>query len=346
MRGNTVQFRIASAENWARHNEKTFFAHRSVLWIGRRSHQSLALAQSPAPSTTSAAPPHSAIRDTGSRGEQLDDESERPDDESWGHERHGSRTGRLHGSGGPALPRKRTCNPDISRLLCITASRDGECVNAPASNSPTAAPPAVAAGPAMTLDEAVGLALSKNERARIAELNDDVSKAAVEKARTAFLPILQLTGNDQQRPEDTTKNGVVTQPANIGTAAIQFSQPVVNVPAWPLYSAAKANYEGTQAQSVDDKRVLSFDTAKAFLTVLNTEELFLAAQRRVDSAKADLDDTRARAEAQLSSSNDVTRAQIALASAAREASRATRECGKRRSCALEFLINAKATGAL
>lgn len=170
----------------------------------------------------------------------------------------------------------------------------------------------------MRLEDAVALAVTRNERARLADLNIDVARAAVEKARAGFLPVLSLTGNDQQRPEDTTKNGVVTQPANVGTAAVQFNQPVVNVPAWPLYSAAKATLDSTKAQTEDDRRLLAFDAAKAYLAVLSAEQVLLSAERRLESAKSALTDTQARAEAQLSSSNDVTRAQIALASSGRE----------------------------
>jgi outer membrane protein TolC len=186
---------------------------------------------------------------------------------------------------------------------------------APATTMPAApaAPAPNAAGQSITLDEAVSLALSKNERAQVADLNDVVAEAAVEKARSGFLPVLSLSAQDQQHPE---RNGGT--PPNVGTANIQFNQPVVNVPAWPLYSASKASLEAQRAQSIDDKRLLAFDAARSFLSVLNAEEILAAARKRLEGAQSDLNDTQARADAKLTSTNDVTRAQIALASALRE----------------------------
>src|SRR6201995_5903834 len=67
--------------------------------------------------------------------------------------------------------------------------------SAPETQPPatTASPPA---GPPLTLDQAIQLAMTRNERARIAELDLVVSDAAVEKARTNFLPVLSASGND------------------------------------------------------------------------------------------------------------------------------------------------------
>src|SRR4029077_14926154 len=72
------------------------------------------------------------------------------------------------------------------------------------------------------------------------------------------------------------------------------------------------------AQNVDDKRLLAFSAANAFFAVLNADDFLQAAQHQLDMARANLADTQARAEAGLSSSNDVTRAQIDMATSARQ----------------------------
>jgi outer membrane protein TolC len=61
--------------------------------------------------------------------------------------------------------------------------------------------------------------------------------------------------------------------------------------------------------------VLAFDTASAFISALSTELLLSAAQQRLQRAQADLDDSSARAQAGLTSSNDVTRASVAVSTA-------------------------------
>ena len=181
--------------------------------------------------------------------------------------------------------------------------------------------PQVARGeppPALRLEDAIRLSLSRNERARIAELNVDVADAAVSKAFTAFLPVLSASGQETLRPYETVKSGVTTQPYGVGNAALTVNQPVLNPSAFPLYAQAKAQRDGARAQTIDDRRQLAFDAAKAFFAVLSAESVLAAAERRLDTSKANLNDTQARAAAALSSSNDVTRAQIDLASAVRE----------------------------
>jgi outer membrane protein TolC len=177
-----------------------------------------------------------------------------------------------------------------------------------------AAPPAGSAG-ALRLEDAVHLALTRNERARISDLNVVVSEAAVEKARTAFLPLLTAQGNDVQH----AYAGTDKTPNNIAQATVTLTQSVINASAFPLYSQARRLADAQHAQNIDDKRLLSFNAATAFFLVLNAQEVLQAAQRQLANAKANLQDTQARAEAQLTSTNDVTRAQIDMASAAREA---------------------------
>ncbi|HEX4420018.1 MAG TPA: hypothetical protein VH165_19020, partial [Kofleriaceae bacterium] len=62
--------------------------------------------------------------------------------------------------------------------------------------TPVAAPvpPAPSGGPGLKLDDAIKLALTRNERAKIAALDIEVAAAGVDKARVAFLPVLQATG--------------------------------------------------------------------------------------------------------------------------------------------------------
>jgi len=172
------------------------------------------------------------------------------------------------------------------------------------------APPAWSDDSALTLEGAIHLALTKNERATIADLNVVIAEAGVDKARVAFLPALSANGTDQLRPRD--------KPIDVAQAAIQLSQPLVVPSAFPLYSEAKQSLAAQVAQTVDDKRTLAFDAAKAYFAVLLDDEVVKAAERKLDTAKADLADTDAQSKAQLVSTNDVTRAQISLAGSERE----------------------------
>jgi outer membrane protein TolC len=168
-------------------------------------------------------------------------------------------------------------------------------------------------GPPLRIEDAVQLALTRNERAKVSDLQVVVAEAAVERARAGFLPVIALSGNDQQHLTTTGST-----PSNVGTSSFIVNQPIVNAPAWPLYSQAKALADAQHAQNVDDKRLLAFIAANAFFAVLNADDLLQAAQRQLDMATANLADSQARAQAGLTSSNDVTRAHIDIAGSARQ----------------------------
>jgi outer membrane protein TolC len=180
-------------------------------------------------------------------------------------------------------------------------------VTAPATA--TAPAPATPAGP-LTLAQAVRLALTRNERAGIADLDVAVAEAAVSRARSEFLPALSASGNDTLRPRSS--------PVAVVQGALTLNQPLVVPPAFPLYAQAKHALEGQRAQRTDDRRQLAFDAAHAYVSVLLAEQVVEAAQRKLDTAQADVADTEAQSKAQLVSSNDVTRAQISLAGSQRE----------------------------
>jgi outer membrane protein TolC len=164
---------------------------------------------------------------------------------------------------------------------------------------------------ALSLDQAVQMALAHNERAGIASLDVTVAEASVQKARAAFLPALSASGNDTYAPFDMgTKNSA--------RAAVTLTQPIIAPSAWPQYSQAKHSLDAQKAQSIDDRRALAFDTARAYLDVLRAEAVMKAAQKKLETARADVADTTAQVQAQLASSNDVTRANISLATAVRE----------------------------
>ena len=182
-----------------------------------------------------------------------------------------------------------------------------------------AAPPSVGpatvvpGGPAMSLQDAVQLTLTRNERAKISDLNVVVSEAAVEKARAGFLPLVTAGGQDAQHAYASTS----TTPNNVGTANLTVNQPLINASLFPLYSQAKELANAQHSQNVDDKRLLAFAAATAFFTVLNAQDLVTAATRQLENAKANLADAQARAQAGLTSTNDVTRAQVDMTGAAR-----------------------------
>jgi len=162
----------------------------------------------------------------------------------------------------------------------------------------------------LRLDDAVRLALTRNERARIADLSVVIAEAGVARARGAFLPVLAAQGNDTLKPWGA--------PPNVATGLLTLSQPLLVPPARPLLEEARHRLAAQRAQRADDRRQLAFEAARAFLGALLAEQVAEAAQRKLGAARAALADTGAQLAAQLVGQNDVTRAQMALARAERE----------------------------
>jgi outer membrane protein TolC len=207
-----------------------------------------------------------------------------------------------------------------------------------------AAAAARAADHPLRLDEAVQLALARNEFAKIADEQINVAHAAVERARAGFLPVLALNASETLRHSGTDRSGVAFS-GNVGGATATLSQPVVNASAWPLYGQARQLLDAQRASSADEKRILSFSAATAFFLTLSAEKVLEAARHRFDAATANLADAQARVDEQLNSSNDVTRAQLNLATSAQEAATDT-GIVERAYIQLGFVIDAVVQGPL
>ncbi|HET8775094.1 MAG TPA: TolC family protein [Thermoanaerobaculia bacterium] len=167
----------------------------------------------------------------------------------------------------------------------------------------------------LTLERAVTLALERNERAAIADTTVEAAEARVGRARTAFFPRVDVLGNWRTDFPDPTER-------TLSTSAL-LTQPIFDARAFPLFRQARFQREAAQFGAGESKRLLGFDAAAVFLNTLSFEQVQLAAQRRRDFAQTNLDDVRARFEAGLVSSNDVTRAELELATAVRGVAEAT-----------------------
>ena len=169
---------------------------------------------------------------------------------------------------------------------------------------------------ALSLEEAISQALARNERARAADEETRAADARVGRARSFLFPDLTLTG-DYTRQRDAFRSGDETS-RNQLTGRVTLNQTLFDAQAWPLLGAARKSRDATRFDASDEKRRLAFETAEAYLTVLNTEQVVQAASGRLDLARSNLEEVRVRFDAQLVGSNDVTRAELEAASSERE----------------------------
>jgi outer membrane protein TolC len=162
----------------------------------------------------------------------------------------------------------------------------------------------------LTIEDAVKLTLATNPRSLKAPLRVEVAEGQLDRARAAFLPTLTAVASGTGKPT-ADRNGRYL--AGAGTATL--NQPILNLPSFPLYSQARHQLESERWGAIEDRRQLAFDAAHAFLVALSAERLLEAGQRRLDRGRAELEDVRARADAGLTSTNDVTRATVESAAA-------------------------------
>lgn len=168
----------------------------------------------------------------------------------------------------------------------------------------------------LTIERAVQLAVERNERAAIADTTVEAAEARVGRARTAFLPRIDINGSWRNDFESDSTD------RTLQTGAL-LTQPIFDARVFPLYRAARFERDATRFGAADTRRILAFDSAATFITTLSLDQVRLAAENRRAFAQTNLDDVRARFEAGLVSSNDVTRAELELAVAVRGVAQAT-----------------------
>jgi outer membrane protein TolC len=178
------------------------------------------------------------------------------------------------------------------------------------------------AAAALTLEEAVNLSLTRNERAASADEVTRAAEARVGQARSFLLPDLTLLGDYTRRSHETTRtvDGVTStlQSRDGREARLNLEQTLFDAQAWPLLQSARRARTAARYDARDTKRLLAFETADTYLTVLAADRVARAAGERLELAERNLEEVRVRFDAQLVSSNDVTLAELEAASAERE----------------------------
>lgn len=181
----------------------------------------------------------------------------------------------------------------------------------------------------LTLEEAVRLAVTRNERALASGERLEAAEARVSKARAVFFPDVEVSGAWTHRPyERTTTVGgeqVVVSKYDAFSTTFSAKQVIFDARAFPILKQTRSERDAAMFEAAEQRRIVAFEASAAFLMTLGYEQVAAAADRRVELARQTLADASARFEAQITGSNDVTRAELEVASAEREATRAHNE---------------------
>jgi len=172
---------------------------------------------------------------------------------------------------------------------------------------------------ALTLDEAVKLALERNERALATREDVRAADARVARARSFFLPTITTTGIYQRRAYEVKRlvgdTEVVIQRFNGLSNTIGLNLTLFDPRSLAGLSAVRAQRNAEVAAATESRRQLAFEVSQAFLATLGTAQVQEASNRRLAFARQSLDAAQARYAAGLTSINDVTRAELEYATA-------------------------------
>jgi outer membrane protein TolC len=171
----------------------------------------------------------------------------------------------------------------------------------------------------MNLEQAVQLALKRNERALAAGEQNRAAEGRVTKARAYFFPVLSLTGNYNRRPYEVERdfNGqtISIQKLNAISGYAAVNMTLFDARSIPAYRQAVYEKNAQKYGSGESLRQLSFEVAASFLMTLTMDQVYVATGHRFEYAAKTLAAARARYAAGLVSVNDVTRAELEYATA-------------------------------
>jgi outer membrane protein TolC len=172
----------------------------------------------------------------------------------------------------------------------------------------------------LDLERAVALALQRNERAAQAGARHAAAAARVDRARAFFFPDLVATGIYTRRAHPTVRSvdggETITRRSSLqGVASMSLA--LFDARSIPLYRAAARDADAARLEASEERRRIGFEAADAYLVTIGTEQVRVAAERRLEYAQRSLQDARGRLDAGLVGSNDVTRAELEVATAAR-----------------------------
>jgi outer membrane protein TolC len=171
----------------------------------------------------------------------------------------------------------------------------------------------------LTLDEAVKLALERNERALATREDVKAADARVAQARSFFLPTITSTGTYQRRAYEVKRlvgdTEVVIQRYNGLSETLGLNLTLFDARSLTSLSAVRAQRNADVAAAAESRRQLAFEVSQAFLATLGTAQVQEASGHRFAFAKQNLEAAKARYSAGLASINDVTRAELEYATA-------------------------------
>lgn len=139
---------------------------------------------------------------------------------------------------------------------------------------------------AVTLEEAVKRAVTRNPTAEVAAQEILRAEALTRQVRAAWLPSLTANGSYTRLDDDRILNERVVLAKNQLAANLQLSVPLLAPKQWVAWARSKDNLAIARSGGVDAKREVALAAARAYLTVIAQRRVLDTAQRALVTAKA------------------------------------------------------------
>jgi len=150
----------------------------------------------------------------------------------------------------------------------------------------------------LALDEAINLALERNERALATREDVRAADARVARARSFFLPTITTTGIYQRRAYEVKRlvgdTEVVIQRYNGLSNTLGLNLTLFDARSIAGLSAVRAQRNADVAAATESRRQLAFEVSQAFLATLGTAQVQEASNRRLAFARQSLEAAKAR----------------------------------------------------
>lgn len=179
------------------------------------------------------------------------------------------------------LSKRRMREPLALAALLMLLANDAFAEERPPSHSLSPASP-----PAVTFEDAIQRALTRNTTFELAQADVRRAEALVQQARSTWLPTLSANGTYTRLDADRELNGRVIQSANSVNANLLLTVPIIAPKSWVTTARAKDAREIAKSTLVDTRRQVALLAGRAYLTVIAQKRVLDSSVQARETARA------------------------------------------------------------
>lgn len=183
------------------------------------------------------------------------------------------------------LSKRRMREPLALAALLMLLANDAFAQERPPAGPPSPSVPP-ASPPAVTFEDAIQRALTRNTTFELAQADVRRAEALVQQARSTWLPTLSANGTYTRLDADRELNGRVIQSANSVNANLLLTVPIIAPKSWVTTARAKDAREIAKSTLVDTRRQVALLAGRAYLTVIAQKRVLDSSVQARETARA------------------------------------------------------------